>query len=452
MSIPKQLAQLKKLSNINPDAQWVHATKYAILWEITVQNRRRQANSRSIHFDGFRLFFANLAANTMPSLTKVVAFVLVVSVGSGFTMFAQASVPGEALWPIKRNIEEAELVLTTNPVKKTELHIKHINTRLDEIDQILKDGNITEDSSKTEKAIKQAVSHLEKDVVAVDNSLKIVKEEKDPVQVVALVEKVTTVAKETANNLDQKVSSTQSKEIEKVLTDAKKVNQDVKDSAVSLAVAVHEEVLNSAIKDLPANAAASTTPTTTALIAQGGAKAEEIKVVTEAVAKIVSTELQEVSKEVATVKDKVDNVDNKDINTLSQSPEVKAGSASAKDIVESIDGIKKHPEDIEANLNKAKDLLEKGNLKDSLEKIAQVKETYQQAETAIKKIQEAGEVNNASSTKPLIVPNPATSTTSTIKSIKSSNDSSDPDSVSNPDIKESDGVSTGEEFEGELFQ
>ncbi|MCK9641780.1 MAG: DUF5667 domain-containing protein, partial [Prolixibacteraceae bacterium] len=261
MSIRRQLAQLKKLSSINPDEQWAHATKYSIMSEVTVQSRLIKSQKQSFN-DGFNLFFANFFSKIVPSLTKVVAVVLVLSVGSGFSMVAQASVPGETLWPIKRNLEEAELALTLSPVKKTELHIKHINTRLDEIDKILKDeeDNVSsEDNTKTEVAIKKAVSHLEKDVVAVDNSLKIVKEEKTPMQVVALVEKVATVANETATNLNQKVSNSQNTEIAKVLGDAQKVNQEVKDSAVSLAIAVHEEVVNNVAKDISTNI--SSTPT-----------------------------------------------------------------------------------------------------------------------------------------------------------------------------------------------
>lgn len=441
MSITKQLAQLKNLSNINPDEQWSHATKYSILSEIAVQNRRRQAEGRSFN-DGFRLFFANIASRTIPSLAKATAFILVLTIGSGFTMFAQASVPGEALWPIKRNIEEAELAFTLSPVKKTEIHIKHINTRLGEIDKILKDKDTNvsaEEQVKTEKAIKQAVSHLEKDVVAVDNSLKIVKEEKDPVQVVALVEKVTNVAKETASNLEQKVSTSQNTEIAKVLGDAKKVNEVVKDSAVSLAITIHEEVVNNAAKDL---AISSSTPTTTALIAQGVSNAKEVKAVTEVVTKIISSELQALSAEVAIVKDKVESVDNKDISNLPKSVNIKEGEVNAR-AIESIDGLKKHPEVMEANLTAAKDLLEKGNLKDSLEKITQVKETYQQAETVIKRIEDAAaNVNNTStSTKPLITPtSTSTKPTSTTQIIKSSDGTTTPDSIAEPGIKEDEGI------------
>lgn len=446
MSIRKQLAQLKKLSNINPDEQWAHATKYSIMSEVTVQSRLIKSQKRSFS-DGFTLFFADFFSKIVPSLTKVVAVVLVLSVGSGFSLVAQASVPGEMLWPIKRNMEEAELALTLSPVKKTELHIKHINVRLDEIDKILKDKetNVSpEDNAKTEVAIKKAVSHLEKDVVAVDNSLKIVKEEKTPMQVVSLVEKVANVANETATNLNQKVSVSQNTEISKVLGDAQKVNQEVKDSVVNLAVTVHEEVAKNVAKDVSNNTLS--TPTA-AVVTQNGVNAEELKAVTAVVTKIISSELQVLSQEVAEAKTKVENVDKKDISNLPKSTNAKIGEADAK-AIESIDTLKTRPEIMEANLTQAKDLLSQGNLKDSMEKISEVKETYKQAETVIKRIEEANTINlnstsTSTSTKPIVPP--ATSTpvirpTTTGAVIKSSDETTTPELISEQGIKEDEGI------------
>lgn len=446
MSIRKSLAQLKKLSSINPDEQWAHATKYSIMSEVTVQSRLIKSQGRSFN-DGFRLFLASFFSKLVPSLTKVMAVVLVLSVGSGFSLVAQASVPGEALWPIKRNMEEAELALTLSPVKKTEIHIKHINTRLGEIDKILKDkeDNVSqEDNSKTEKAIKQAVSHLERDVVAVDNSLKIVKEEKTPVQVVSLVARVADVANETANSLDQKVLATQDTEIAKALGDAKKINQEVKDSAVNLAIAVHEEAVNNVAKDVLINA--SSTPTAS-VVSQNGVNAEELKAVTEVVTKIITSELQVVSQEVASAKDRVGSVDNKDITNLPKSTDIKEGESNAK-AIESIDSLKSHPEIMEANLTQAKDLLQQGNLKDSMEKITQVKETYQQAETVIKRIEAAAENTGANtststptSTKPIVLPvTTTTRPTTTSKIIKSSDETTTPDLISEQGIKADEGI------------
>lgn len=447
MSMRKQLAQLKKLSSINPDEQWAHATKYAIMSEVTVQSRLIKSQKRSFS-EGFTLFFANFFGKIVPSLTKVVAVVLVLSVGSGFSLVAQASVPGEMLWPIKRNMEEAELALTLSPVKKTEIHIKHINVRLDEIDKILKDKetNVSpEDNAKTEVAIKKAVSHLEKDVVAVDNSLKIVKEEKTPMQVVSLVEKVANVANETANNLNQKVSASQNAEISKVLGDAQKVNQEVKDSVVNLAVTVHEEVAKNVAKDV-SNSTVSTP--TAAVVTQNGVNAEELKAVTEVVTKIINSELQVLSQEVADAKTKVESVDKKDISSLPKSNNTLIGESNAR-AIESIDTLKMHPEIMETNLTQAKDLLSQGNLKDSMEKIIEVKETYKQAETVIKRIEEANTINlnstsTSTSTKPVVVP-PATTTpiirpTTTVTIIKSSDETTTPELISEQGIKVDEGI------------
>jgi len=68
-----------------------------------------------------------------------VALVILVCVFTGaFTTVraAQAALPGDVLYPIKLNLEQAQVALTTDPARQSELHLSFAQNRLDEIDTL----------------------------------------------------------------------------------------------------------------------------------------------------------------------------------------------------------------------------------------------------------------------------------------------------------------------------
>ena len=171
MKLEKKIAKLKELESLKPDINWEKSTKYKILGEISSQNNLMKAQKLS-KLEKIDLFFSIIMKRLIPSATKTLAgfLVFVLFITTGFK--AQASVPGEILWPVKRGMEKAELTLTVDPVRETKIHIKHVSKRLSEIDKIIKEKK----TIKNNKAIKQIVKHLERDSSAVTASLEIVKE------------------------------------------------------------------------------------------------------------------------------------------------------------------------------------------------------------------------------------------------------------------------------------
>lgn len=391
MSLEKQLSQLKKLSDLQPDKRWANNTKYELLDEIHSQNRLTQSQALS-GYEKVNLVSMKILNRFAPSLTKMVAVFLIFMMGSGVALAAQVAVPGETLWPIKRSIEDMESSLTWSSVSKTEVHIKHVNKRLEEINKILQDSGINDNSK--EKAIKQAVRHLEKDVTLVDSSLKIVKEEKDPIQVVELAKKVADTTKEVAQVLDKKVVESNDKTIEAALDNVKAVNEEVKKSAVSVALEVHDEVVG-AVQNTEANIALSASvatsapnmsndTTTTALLNPPTVNIDkdQIEAVKNVVKEMVASEISDTSSNVVeTAKQKAESVDQKDIDTLKK--EVKSVS------LEDISILKDDPQKVEDSLTEAKTLLQEGFLRDAFAKINQVRDKYQKASDILTNINKA---------------------------------------------------------------
>lgn len=425
MSLVRKISQIKKLETINPDKNWENKTKYDILAEISSQNRMMKAQKITASQKA-DLFFMNFLSKLAPTFTRVVAVFLIVAMGSGVSLAAQASVPGQVLWPIKRSIEQVELSLTFSAVKTTEVHIKHVNERLEELDKILKDGALQNEDKQgaKEKAIKQAVRHLEKDVVAVDGSLKIVKEEKKPIEIVELAKKVTDATKEVATSLEAKqkqlessanVSSNES--IEKALKDAKAVNNEVKKAAVAVALEVHEEVMAVAkqgdINSLTVNASSNANidnngqaivvsveneTTTIDIIEKSveGVDQSELMAVTNLVREIVSSQLDEASSEAKDVKQKAEVVNDDDLVNIKQDTNQEYGKESFEDAeLEEINTIKKeNSSELETALEEARVLMEDGFLRDAFDKISEIQNKYQRAGDVLEKLQKAIDTHN----------------------------------------------------------
>ena len=450
MNLAKKISQIKHLEEIKPDKKWEKTIKYNLLEEITAQNRLRQAYKLSAA-QKVDLFAMRVFNRLAPSMTKVLASFLILMMFFGVNMAAQASVPGETLWPIKRSIEEAELSITFSPVKKTEVYIKHVNERIAEIDKILEEPLKPEEPEvkiAKEKAIKQAVTHLEKDVISVDSSLKIVKQEKNAIEVVELVKKVTDATKEVETNLEaqkKKVAADDATDeiLGQILDNAQSINQQVKKSAVSVAIEVHEEVQKSVENQsglLAINPSRTTsTPnqglatdntgsfdtTTVDILVKSETSQENIvfntqeaETISNLVREIVASEINQVSLEVQGVKEKVDAALDADIanikkDVLAGDQETTVGTVE----LDEIDVIKNESnEDREGVLEEVKVLLDNGMLKDAFEKVNQLQDKYNKAEVTLEKIEKV--IEKSAGEKSGEVIHTTTSTSSPIINIK----------------------------------
>lgn len=410
MSLDRKISRIKKISELEPDKNWENKTKYEILAEISVQNRLRKAEKLSVN-ERFDLSMMNFFSHMVPSLSKVIAGFLIIFMGTGVSFVAQASVPGEPLWPIKRSIEKVQLSLTISSVKETEVHIKHVNERLEEIDKIIADSNKEPVKNEVKQAaIKKAVTHLEQDVTAVDTALKVAQQEKEPLEVVELAKKVTDATKEAANTLEKQAIDVDDEELSEVLDSAKEVNDDVKKSAVTVALEVHEDImivdadviLENTNNDLDLD---TSTPDTIGLVEETTTVVdqEELEAVTNVIKEILASELDEVLEEVQDLNQKVEATDQEEISKLQEESdnmevteeEIFVEDPSLEEIsLEEIDVIKDNPEEGDQILEEARALLADGFLKNAFHKISLVKEKYARADIIMEQIQEAIDNNH----------------------------------------------------------
>ena len=397
----RKLSQIKALAALEPNREWVNKAKYEILAELNAQSKRsvaRQLNTA----EKADLFFSSILKNIVPSASKFIAGFLVIAMSSTVALAAQASVPGQVLWPVKRSIEKAELTLTFSQVKETEVHLKHVNNRLGEIDKILKDVTLESvDSVSKEKAIKQAVRHLEKDVAGVDSSLKIVREESKPIQVVELVKKVTAVTKEVKSNIKEKQATVSDKIIGEVLKNAEAASEKTKDSAVSLVVALHDEVV--AVSNMNPEQLATAVATGTIDITVEGVNQSELQAVKDGVKAIIEEEINNAISDIADTKAKVDVVNDADLAKMKDGASVQ----EAQDV----DDVKQIAEAATVKIDEAKVLLEGGSVKDALNKVTESKEVNQKAEVVLDRLDAINDQEKADlKTNPAPVKASATST------------------------------------------
>jgi hypothetical protein len=134
--------------------------KNSIFDRISVQSEAAGAapQSKSL-LSRFSIF--KLATGTIGTL------LIVISLGIGTAVAALQSVPGQAIYPLKKIVENIELKLTRDPSAKASLQIQFANTRLDEIATVLEKkqaGEISENESQ--RIISETVSDLQKTTAA----------------------------------------------------------------------------------------------------------------------------------------------------------------------------------------------------------------------------------------------------------------------------------------------
>ncbi len=399
MSLERKFSQLKNAPEFSLDNNWEKTTKHNLLSELHAQNRLMKIQKLTTG-EKMDLLVMSFMRRLVPSTAKIVAAFLIVMMGAGTSLAAQAAVPGEPLWPVKRSIEKAEITLAMNPVKEAEIHIKHINNRLSEIDKIVgsaKNEVSPDKVAKKEKAIKQVVRHLEKDVAAVDSTLKIVKEEKKPMETVNLVKKVKDVAKETkqkANSLANEVPKEKSEVIGEALTSVAAINNAVTETVVNIAVELHQEAV---AQEAQAETTAENSPAPV-----DEATKTELEAVKTAAVEILNDEINQISSEIQESKDKVVTSETVD-------------AAPSEQTKQEISEVKGKTEQAESVLGEAKALLDGGSIKDAADKVLVSKEINKQAEAGLQQLTKPINtipVNNTS-TDPVI---PTENNTTTIES------------------------------------
>lgn len=135
-----------------------------------------------------------IARHALPKTIKITAgvmasFLILISLTIGISVVALESVPGQTIYPLKKTVEKIQLNLAADETRKTNLHIKFAQNRLDELEQVLEKNNAGEFSQKNaQKIVSQAVKDLQLSTNAVVAATKSSKQEPDVSALTKLVE------------------------------------------------------------------------------------------------------------------------------------------------------------------------------------------------------------------------------------------------------------------------
>jgi len=269
---------LKAIKNLEsagrPEASWVAANRELLMSQINPQSKSIEFQPAKYYYQFFSEVFQQKFLR--PALMAVLVFGAYFGY-SAFTLTAQASLPGEALYPIKVLGEKIQLAATFGDESQVKLKMDFISRRGDELQQIARIPETSEVKSvKISAAVKQITENVKDvqtqiDKMAIDasasaliNTAKVVDEktlkvEKDLVDVHTSLP--TEVKKEVAKDVKEAISQTEvtgtkalsvmvAKSEEKTVKDAKQAVSDkelttrvgdrIKNTEIALEAAVLE--------------------------------------------------------------------------------------------------------------------------------------------------------------------------------------------------------------------
>ncbi|MFA6227890.1 MAG: DUF5667 domain-containing protein [Patescibacteria group bacterium] len=221
MSHKNLIKQLKKVKNLEtvgrPEASWTSDSREILMHQINPQNK-------AVEYSPIK-YYAEFFSSTLQQkfLRPALVALMVVSTFftySAFTLAAKASLPGEALYPVKVFSEKIQLVAAIGNEAKVKLQLDFISRRGDELQQIARQP---EDAKAKSAKISQTVKQITEDV----------KNIQDKVDKIAVSSPATTVIS-TAKVVDDKTLK-----VEKDIVDAhtvlstevkKDVAKDVKEA------------------------------------------------------------------------------------------------------------------------------------------------------------------------------------------------------------------------------
>ncbi len=199
------ISKIKQQPDLVPDKQWLRLQKAALLSEISVMQKERQAQRLSLG-QRAELISLRITRRFVPSTMNVAVFAVLLLIVSSAGFMAQAAVPGDILYTVKISLEKAELTLANDPVSEAEISMKHADVRLRELAVISSNDNI--DTQTKDQAMAEVVRRLEKNIVAADSSLKIARSSGDSDRIsktLILARDLSRRAETTAKTLEKQV-------------------------------------------------------------------------------------------------------------------------------------------------------------------------------------------------------------------------------------------------------
>ena len=160
----KKLAQFRE---IEPDEKYWHVSRSILMntIEVTTNNTQGQHFGKSLFFN-INMFFRYTMPSFKMATVSLVVIATILTTGFG----AQAAMPGNPLYYVKKGMEKMELVLVKEgSIEETNIRIKHASKRLAEINYLLeKDsedkniGKVSEDMTNNLNTVKDNFKNISK--------------------------------------------------------------------------------------------------------------------------------------------------------------------------------------------------------------------------------------------------------------------------------------------------
>ncbi|MBU2564076.1 hypothetical protein KKA23_00610 [Patescibacteria group bacterium] len=178
--------QLKNLKNIKPSTSLLESQRSFLLSEISKNEPKKSLVLPLFHFNILKILKPNFAI----ALAIIILFSSFGTIGA--ISFAQNSLPGDFLYPVKTAFEQTQMTFTSGEENQVKLSIKFANHRIDEFTQLI-------DNSDKKQDVKKSAEEFKAQLVSVQDRVSKLKETNSAkaIEVAKLVKAQTEVYKET---------------------------------------------------------------------------------------------------------------------------------------------------------------------------------------------------------------------------------------------------------------
>ncbi len=151
-------------------------------------------------FEYYNQYFQQTFAQYV--VRPVGAMVVIVLVFLGYTAtstIASASLPGDLLYPVKSTTEKVQLALTFDQEEKIELHMDFVDRRTDELQQLVRIPNESDD--KKSERVSEAVKNISNEVKSIQKNLDKISSDITSTQIVEVAKVVDTKTQEVSKEI-----------------------------------------------------------------------------------------------------------------------------------------------------------------------------------------------------------------------------------------------------------
>lgn len=248
--LDEQLHELSSLkARVTPRADWATQNKEQLFSQIRGQEKQTTPSWQAQLAQTLHIFVpAHLMSSVRSAAVVALAFVVTVGGWSATVSAAANSIPGEALYSVKRAAESGQLLVTRDKKEKAKLKTDFAGRRSEEISRVIK-----EKKAVPAEVLTQTTKEIESLLQTANADLQAVKAE-DINSATELAKDLSRKTDDIVKNLSQAVadnaSSDDTKDVAKEVAKTKKVVADVGIEAIDFIVKAKQEGANVSDEEL----------------------------------------------------------------------------------------------------------------------------------------------------------------------------------------------------------